>query len=126
MTQHRRGADRGLSNSVQYALVWPVLMLATLGIIQAGVWIHGHNVAIRAANAGADAARGVDGGAGQAKSVARNLAKSGGLTKINVSVAKGPRQVRVTVNAVVPMFFDLGLSSLSETATAPVERVTQP
>lgn len=34
--------ERGLSESVQHAVIFPVLMLLTLGVIQAGIWIHGH------------------------------------------------------------------------------------
>ena len=51
-------SDRGVSESVQYALIWPVLMLATLGIIQSGIWLYSRNVALRAAIAAADTARG--------------------------------------------------------------------
>ena len=32
-----RRDERGLSESVQFAVVWPVLMLSTLGILQAGL-----------------------------------------------------------------------------------------
>jgi hypothetical protein len=118
--------DRGLSESVQYALIFPALMLSTLGIIQAGLWIHGHTVAVRAANAAVDAARGSYGSAREARQVAVRLADAGGLTDVDVRITTTGRQVQATVAGAAPGIVPLGLSRISETATAPVERVTQP
>lgn len=126
MIKGRPRGERGLSQSVQYALIIPVLMLSTLGIIQAGIWVHGRNVAERAADAAADAARGADSAAGAGVSAARQIAAAGGLTQVGVSVSRGPQQVDVTVTGTIPMFFDLGMGSVTERASAPVERVTQP
>jgi hypothetical protein len=39
--QIRARDERGLSESVQWAVLWPALMLVTLGIIQAGIFLHG-------------------------------------------------------------------------------------
>jgi Flp pilus assembly protein TadG len=119
-------SERGVSESVQYALIWPVLMLATLGIIQSGIWLHGRNVAQRAATAAAATARGAYGTSGDAEAVARDIAQSGGLQEISVVVRRSPTAVTVVVHAQAALILDLGLSSLSETASAPVERVTQP
>jgi hypothetical protein len=111
---------------VQYAVILPTVLLVTLGIIQAGVWIHGHNVAIRAANAATDAARGSYGTAAQAQDLATRLATSGGLSDVRVSVAKSPSRVDITVSAQAPLIFDLGLGRISETASGPVERISTP
>lgn len=54
-------------------------MLVSLGIIQARIWVHGHNVAARAANAAADAARGSYGETSQAREIAADLAAADGL-----------------------------------------------
>ena len=51
-------------------MIWPLLLLVSLGIIQAGIWIHGHNVATRAANAAADVASGSYGSAAEATRIA--------------------------------------------------------
>lgn len=118
--------ERGLSQSVQYAIIWPTLMLVTLGIIQAGVWVHGHHVAIRAVNAAADEARGYQGDQGQAEELGTDIAQAGGLTGVSIQVVRGPNEVTATLHGTVPMFFDLGLSAITETATVPTERVTQP
>lgn len=119
-------SERGVSESVQYALIWPVLMLVTLGIIQSGIWLHGRNVAQRAATAAADTARGTYGTSGDAETVARDIAQSGGLQEISVVVRRSPTAVTVVVHAQAALILDLGLGSLTETASAPVERVTQP
>ena len=110
---------------MQYAVILPALMLVTLGIIQAGVWTHGHNVAVRAANAGAIAARGTYGSAAQARAVAQALAGAGGLNDVDVSVDRGATEVAVTVTGRAPVIFDIGVGSIHETARVPVERVTQ-
>jgi len=118
--------ERGLSQSVQYAVIMPTLMLATLGILQAGMWIHGENVAARASNAAADVARGSFGTASSAQEAASNLAAAGGLSDVLVTVSRGSAQVTVTVSAKAPSILDVGLGRIEMTASAPLERVTQP
>ena len=118
--------ERGLSQSVQYAVIFPTLMLSTLGIIQAGVWIHGRNVVARSAASAADVARGSAGSAADAHQSALRLATAGGLENVQVRVSRGAARVDVTVTAQAPLIFDVGLGRISETASAPVERVTQP
>jgi TadE-like protein len=118
--------ERGLSESIQYAVIVPALMLSTLGIIQAGVWIHGHNVAIRAASAAADTARGTYGTTFGAVDLASKLAVAGGLKDVHVSAVKGPARVDITVTGRAPTIFDVGLGRISESASSPVERATNP
>ena len=111
---------------MQFAVIWPVLLLVSLGIIQAGIWIHGHNVANRAANAAADAASGSYGSAGEARQIAEGIARSGGLRSVSVDVSGGADLVSVTVAGTAPSMLDLGLGRVQETASAPIERVTTP
>jgi Flp pilus assembly protein TadG len=118
--------ERGLSESVQWAVLWPALMLVTLGIIQAGIFLHGRNVAQRAATAAVDAARGSYGIAADAEHLAANIASSGGLKNVSVRVQRTATTVNVDISANAPMIFDLSLGRINETATAPLERVTQP
>lgn len=101
-------------------------MLVTLGIIQAGIWVHGHNVAARAANAAADAARGSYGATAEARATAVDLASAGGLGNVAVAVSRGANRVEVTVSGQAPVILDLGFGQITETASAPLERVTQP
>ena len=124
--QIRARDERGLSESVQWAVLWPALMLLTLGIIQAGVFLHGRNVAQRAATAAVDAARGSYGSAADAQHLAANIAASAGLKDISVRVQRSGTTVTADVSAIAPMIFDLRLGRITETASAPVERVTVP
>lgn len=107
-------------------MIWPILLLVSLGIIQAGIWIHGHNVASRAANAAADAASGSYGSAAEARQLAEGIARSGGLDDVVVSVSSGSGSVQVSVAGRAPSLLDLPLGQIHETASAPVERVTRP
>ena len=118
--------ERGLSESVQWAVLWPLLMLVTLGIIQAGIFLHGRNVAQRAATAAVDAARGSYGSTADAEQLGMTVAGSGGLRNIWVRVQRTSTTVTADVSAYPPMIFDLALGQINETAAAPLERVTQP
>jgi Flp pilus assembly protein TadG len=118
--------ERGLSESVQWAVLWPLLMLLTLGIIQAGIFLHGRNVAQRAATAAVDAARGSYGSTGDAEQLGATIAGSGGLRNISVKVRRTGSTVTADVTAYPPMIFDLDLGRINETAAAPLERVTRP
>ena len=122
----RSRGQRGVTESAQFALIWPVLLLVSLGIIQAGIWIHGQNVAVRAANAAADAASGSYGSTSEARQVAEGIARSGGLTEVEVQVSTGATTADVTVAGNAPTLLDLPLGRIHETASAPVERVTRP
>jgi Flp pilus assembly protein TadG len=118
--------DRGLTESVQLAILWPLLMLATLGIIQSGIWLHARNVAFRAATVAVDAARGSYGSAADAEAAARGVAEAGGLKQVQVSVIRRAAIVDVTVRASAVLILDLGLGPLTAHASAPIERVSQP
>lgn len=121
-----RRDERGLSESVQFAVVWPVLMLVTLGLLQAGLWLHGRNVAQQAATAAVDTARGTAGSADAAREAGAELARSGGLEGVSVQVSRGATTVTATVTAGSPLLLDLGLGPLQESASAPLERATAP
>ena len=118
--------ERGHSESVQWAILWPLLMLVTLGIIQAGIFLHGRNVAQRSATAAVDAARGSYGTATDAQHIAEAIASSGGLKNISVRVQRTGMTASADVSGDVPMIFDLSLGRITETASAPLERATQP
>jgi len=118
--------ERGLSESVQWAVLWPLLMLVTLGIVQAGIFLHGRNVAQRAATAAVDAARGSYGNAADAEHLGESIASSGGLRNISVRVQRTGTTATADISGYPPMIFDLNLGRISETAVAPIERVTPP
>ena len=117
--------QRGMTESVQLALIWPLLLLVTLGVIQAGLWVHGRQVALRAATAAADVASGRDGAAGAA-GLAAGIARSAGLRSVEVDVRSSADQVQVVVTGRMPALLDLPLGQIRESAAAPRERVTNP
>lgn len=118
--------QRGMTESVQWALIWPLLLLVTLGVIQAGLWVHGRQSALRAAAAAADVASGRDGSAGAAEDLAASIARSAGLTSVEVDVQTSATQVRVLVSGQIPTIIELPLGHIRESAAAPRERVTTP
>ena len=126
MSARLRRGERGLSQSVQYALIFPALMLCTLGIIQSGMWVYGRHVASEAAHSAVDVGRSVDADVGSARAAALRIAAVGGLSQTSVTVERGPTEVRAVVSAQVPVILDLGLGLVTESAAAPVERVTAP
>jgi len=101
-------------------------MLLTLGIVEAGLWLHARNVAQRAATAAVDVARGTYGTAGEGEERARDLAGAAGLHDVVVRVDRGPQRVTAVVSARATLVLDLGLGSLEETASGPRERVSTP
>lgn len=121
-----RTDERGLSSSTQLALVLPLLMLLTLGVVETGLWLHARNVAQRAATAAVDVARGSYGTAGDGEERARDLAAAAGLTDVVVHVDRGAFRVTADVSARATLVLDLGLARVEETASGPRERVSNP
>ena len=117
--------ERGLSESTQWAVLFSLLMLLTLGIIQGGIYLHGRNVAQRAATAAVDAARGSFGSTTEAQQIAQGIAQSGGLDGVAVRINRGGTIVTADVTGTAPAILDIA-SRVHETASAPLERVTQP
>jgi hypothetical protein len=118
--------QRGMSESVQWAVLWPLLLLVTLGIIQAGIYLHSRNVAQRAATVAVDTARGSFGTSDDARELAQDIARVGGLRQISVKVSRSATSVSVDVSGLAPTLVDIGVSRVHEVAAAPLERVTQP
>jgi len=121
----RRRDERGLSESVQWAALTPLVLLLTLGSIQAGVWLHARNVAHEAAAAGAELACVADPGQG-ARAAALSVAAQGGLMDPGVTIARGGGWVVVTVTGRAPLVFDIGAGRVRQVVQMPVERVSDP
>ena len=97
----------------------PLVMLAILGLVQAGIVLHGRTVAANAALAGAEA-EALAGRGGVAGQVAREVAEEGGLRDVDVHVTPG-RDVLVRVDGRVDSFFP-GRSRVSARAAMPKEQ----
>lgn len=112
--------QRGISESTQWALLTPLVMLLTLGLVQLGVWLHARTVASDAAATVADLMAAGDpaaAGAGQ------RIASGGGLQQVTVTSTRDGELAVVTVTGRVPIFFDLGQGRIAERAVLPVEQV---
>jgi hypothetical protein len=112
--------QRGISESTQWALLTPLVMLLTLGLVQLGVWLHARTVAGDAAATVADLMAIDDPGAGSA---GERVATTGGLQEVTISSSRDAGLVVVTVSGRVPIFFDLGQGRITERAVVPMEQV---
>lgn len=119
MRRRSERGERGLSESVQWAVLTPLLILLVIGLIQGGIKLHGQIVAQQAAAAGAEAAAlsGADPGGGEV--VARRVAA--GLEGVVVSTVVTTTTVTVTVSGRARTFLDVGQGAVSATASHPRE-----
>lgn len=118
--------DRGMSGSVQWAILVPVILLTVLGAIQVGLWAYGRTVASHAAIAAAEEAALLGASEADARALGTEIASGGGLTDIQVQLVVDAGTARVTVRGRMPTFVDLGQTRVSEQATRPREQVTRP
>lgn len=114
--------ERGYSESVQWAMLTPVVMLLLLGAIQIGLWWHGRNTALHAAAAAAEAESAYRSAPGSGQRAAETVAAAGGLEGVTVAVSRGAEHVDVIVSGTVPLLLDLGMAEISQQASAPRER----
>ena len=123
MTRHD---ERGITDSMQWAILLPVILLTVFGILQVGLWAHGRTVASNAAITAAERAALFEGAGSDARAAALRVAEHGGLIGVEVSLSEGAGEVTARVQGRMPTFFDLGQTRVSEQATRPRELVTQP
>lgn len=122
----RAHTARGMSESLQWTVLLPLVLFTVLGLIQGGIWLHGRTVASNAAIAAAEQAALLDGTVADAQSIAARVASQGGLTDVRVAVAQSATRASATVSGRMPTFVDLGQTLVSEESTRPRERVTRP
>ncbi len=111
--------QRGISESSQWALLTPLVMLLTLGLVQLGVWLHARTVAGEAAATVADL---MAAGSPGATAAGERVAGAGGLQQVAISSTLDGGLVVVTVTGRVPIFFDVGQGAITERAVLPVEK----
>ncbi len=115
-----RRSERGASESLQWAIILPGLLLCVLGLVQTGVWLNGRQVLHSAAAAAAEAESVVGAAPGSGARAAREVAGST-VVDLQVAVVRSAARVDVTVTGRVPIFFDVGQGVLSASAGAAVE-----
>ncbi|MCL2465395.1 MAG: pilus assembly protein [Micrococcales bacterium] len=96
--------ERGLSESVQWAILGVAFMGCLLALIEAGLWLHGRSVVVAAALAGASAASAWQAAPDSGERAARETASAGGLTGVQVTVTTQSGAVLVIVEADTPGF----------------------
>ncbi|MBE6476731.1 MAG: pilus assembly protein [Propionibacteriaceae bacterium] len=114
-----RHDERGLSQSAQWAVLAPVVMLTLLGVIDAGIWLHARSTVQQAAMTAAESQALAGQDLGQAERIARSM--TGELAEVAVTVETGTGRVTVNVEARVPLALDLGLARVGASATRATE-----
>lgn len=114
--------ERGYSESVQWAVLTPMLMLLLLGAIQVGMMWHGRNTVLHAAAAAAEAESFYGAAPGSGQRAAERIASAGGLSAVSVQVSHSTELVEVRVTGEVPVLVDLGMGRVEQQATTPLER----
>lgn len=118
--------QRGVSESVQWAILLPALLLLVLGLVQVGVWLYSRTVAAQAAATVADLRAGGPEADTAARQAGRRVATAGGLEQVEITVDVAADHLLVTVSGRAPLFFDVGQGLIVERAVLPLERVSPP
>lgn len=121
-----RRDDRGLSESVQWTMLTPLVLTLVLGIIQLGLWGYARTVVTNAAGAGAEQAAPMSATTTDGVATATAIARKGGLTDISVRVSVVGTSVVATVSGRMPGLIDVGVAGVQAQVTRAKERVTTP
>ena len=116
-----RHSERGLSESVQWALLTATAVALLIGGVQTAIVMHARTVVANAALAGAEAEAVLGGTGAAANDAARTVAARSGLTKVTVTGSVTPDTVTVSVTTEVPVLLGVGPRHVTRTATIPRE-----
>ncbi|MEV5645052.1 TadE family protein [Streptomyces flaveolus] len=126
----RRWADDRGDASIQMAIVYPFVLLATIAVIQASMWYYARQIALTAAREGVTAARAYQAGPGDGTAQAREvLGRTAGDSLRSPSVTAGSdgTRVRVQVSGIAQsMIPGVPGLTITQSASGPVERWVQP
>ncbi|MGW0628518.1 TadE/TadG family type IV pilus assembly protein [Streptomyces sp. NPDC002758] len=128
--QGRRWRDDRGDTSIQMAIIFPFVLLATVAVIQASMWYYARQIALTAAREGASAARSYQASPADGEARAREvLSRTAGdsLLGYRISAGSDGQRVRVQVSGTAQSMIP-GLSGLkiTQSASGPVERWTIP
>lgn len=119
-------SSRGLSESVQTAVLLPFVLMTILGIIQGGLWLHGRTVASDAAVAAAEHAALLDASVADARALGARVASRGGLVDVQIVLSRSEASVAATVTGRVPGLVEGPPTRVTGQSHRPRERVTGP
>ncbi|MDO5093477.1 MAG: TadE/TadG family type IV pilus assembly protein [Propionibacteriaceae bacterium] len=117
------GGQRGMTGSVQMALLFPLALLVLLATLQWSLLLWAEAVALAAAQ---DAARtaGVFGGSSDdGRREGQRAASGGALADVQVAVTREPRWTTATVEGRAVQLIPLVNATVRQTAQVPTERV---
>lgn len=119
--------DRG-DASIQMAIVFPFVLLATVAVVQASMWYYARQIALTAAREGISAARAYESspaeGAAQARDVLGHTAGDS-LRGYSVSAVSDGQRVRVEVSGTaLSMIPGVAGLQITQSASGPRERWT--
>ncbi|MEV5010033.1 TadE/TadG family type IV pilus assembly protein [Streptomyces sp. NPDC094154] len=121
--------DRG-DTSIQMAIIFPFVLLATVAVIQASMWYYARQIALTAAREGLTAARAYQSSPADGAAQARNvLGRTAGdsLSGYSVSAGSDGQRVRVQVSGTaLSMIPGVPGLQVTQSASGPVERWTVP
>ncbi|MFF0094595.1 TadE/TadG family type IV pilus assembly protein [Streptomyces canus] len=128
--QGRRWRDDRGDTSIQMAIVFPFVLLATVAVIQASMWYYARQIALTAAREGLTAARAYQSspaaGAAQAQDVLRRTAGDS-LRGYSVVASSDGQRVRVRVSGTaLSMIPGVAGLQITQSASGPLERWTVP
>lgn len=112
--------ERGMSESMQWAVLVPVIMLTLLGCIDAGVWLHARSVVQQAALTAAETQALAGSSAGQAELVAEQITED--LDQVQIITSHDGQMITVSITARASLALDLGDAQVQASATRAVER----
>ncbi|MFE5770325.1 TadE family protein [Streptomyces sp. NPDC056485] len=116
---------------MQMAIVFPFVILVTVAVVQAAMWVHARNIALTAAREGVAAARTYQApegaGAARARETLGRIAGDSLHGSTVTTVGSSATEVSVRVTGSAPSMLP-GISGLpvSQSASAPRERWTSP
>ncbi|MGV9248714.1 TadE/TadG family type IV pilus assembly protein [Streptomyces sp. NPDC003710] len=127
--QARRWRDDRGDTSIQMAIIFPFVLLATVAVIQASMWYYARQIALTAAREGANAARSYQSSPADGAAQARNvLGRTAGdsLSGYSVSASSDGQRVRIQVSGTaLSMIPGVPGLHITQSASGPVERFRQ-
>ena len=117
------GGQRGLSGSVQMALLFPLAVLVLLATLQWSLLLWAEAVALAAAQDSARAAAAFGGSSDDGQREGRRAASGGALTDVRVAITREPRWTTAVVTGRSVQLIPLVNVTVQQTARVPTERV---
>ncbi|MFH8698853.1 TadE/TadG family type IV pilus assembly protein [Streptomyces chartreusis] len=123
----RRRGDRG-ETSIQMAIVYPFVLLATVAVVQACLWFYARQIALTAAREGVTAARAYQAGPADGAARARTvLGRTAGdsLTGYTVTTGSDGQRIRIEISgSAISILPGVPGLRITQSASGTVERWT--